>query len=189
LIILSGFAPLPAPLQRLMDTAVPITTLPQPATDLDQPLTVSQVNGRTWLADHPPAHLLPQPIPFGETAALIGYDVEGTAVVPGATLSLITYWQLGPPAADIRLFTHLTGADGTPIAQADLLAAPSETWVSGDLLLQLHQLPLPADMPPGFYSLRVGWYTCLDTTCEQSQRLLTPNQQEYVTLQEITITP
>lgn len=189
LLVFSGFAPLSDALKPYLDTAVPIATLPQPASDLDQPLTVYQVNGMTWLADHPPAVMFDPPILFGEAAALVGYDLEATAVPPGGVLSLTTFWQLQSPVEDIRLFSHLVGADGVPVAQADLLAAPGEAWVSGDVLVQQHQMMLPADLTPGTYLLLVGWYTCGDAACQQTQRLLTPTKQDHFSLQEISITP
>ncbi|MBX3055932.1 MAG: hypothetical protein KF770_05610 [Anaerolineae bacterium] len=120
---------------------------------------------------------------------MVGYDVVGTAVAPGSTVQLITWWQLNASVEDVRFFTHLTEADGVPVAQADLLAAPGESWLTGDLLLQLHEIAIPSDLPPGQYALTVGWYTCLDAACQQTQRLLTPTAQDHFTLQEITITP
>jgi len=189
LLVFSGFAPLSDALKAYLDTAVPITTLPQPGTDLDKPLTVYQVNGLSWLADHQPAVLIDPPALFGEAAALLGYDLEATAVSPGGILALTTFWRLQKPVEDIRLFTHLVGADGVPQAQADLLAAPGEAWVGGDLLVQQHELTLPADLPPGEYTLVVGWYTCADAACQQTQRLLTPDNKDHFTLREISITP
>lgn len=189
LIVLSGFAPLPEALRGYLDTAVPLITLPQPATDLDRPLTVYQLNLDEWQAAHWPVTAVNPPVPFGEAAVFVGYDVVGTAVAPGSTVQLITWWQLNAPAEDVRFFTHLTEADGVPVAQADLLAAPGESWLTGDLLLQLHEISIPSDLPPGQYPLIVGWYTCLDAACQQTKRLLTPTAQDHFTLQEITITP
>lgn len=189
LVILSGFAPLPPALQAYLDTAVPLTILPQPTTDLDRPLTVYQVNLAKWQTIHQPAIPLSQPISFGEAVELEGYDVSDTAVAPGETIQLITWWRLQAPVEGVHLFTHLTGADGVPVAQADLLAAPGESWITGDLLLQLHPMAIPPDLPPGQYPLTVGWYTCQDAACKQTQRLLTPTGQDHYTLQEITITP
>ncbi|MCL4266648.1 MAG: hypothetical protein KJ069_25865 [Anaerolineae bacterium] len=206
LIILTGFAPLPEALHGYLGTATstgnggsPLSagvspiTIPQPATDLDRPLTVYQLHLEDWQAAHQPATAVNPPVPFGEAAALIGYDVADTAVAPGRVLQLITWWQLNVPVEGIRLFTHLTealtGADGVPIAQADLLAAPGESWMAGDRLLQWHEITIPPDTPPGQYPLIVGWYTCLDTACKQTRRLLTTTAQDHFTIQEITVTP
>ncbi|MBL1129868.1 MAG: hypothetical protein D8M54_15390 [Chloroflexi bacterium] len=189
LIILSGFAPLPEVLRGYLDTTALPTTIFQPATDLDRPLTVYQLHLEDWQAAHRPATAVNPPVSFGEAMVLVGYDVADTAVAPGSTLQLITWWQLNTPVAGIRLFTHLVGEDGVPLTQADLLAAPGESWISGDLLLQLHEIAIPLDLPPGQYPLIVGWYTCLDAACNQTQRLLTPSNQDHFLLQEITITP
>ncbi|MBX3055931.1 MAG: hypothetical protein KF770_05605 [Anaerolineae bacterium] len=61
LIILSGFAPLSEALRGYLDTAVPLTTLPQPATDLDRPLTVYQLNLDEWQAAHRPVTAMNPP--------------------------------------------------------------------------------------------------------------------------------
>ncbi len=187
LIILSGFAPLPDTLQGYLDTAVPLSTILQPVTDLDRPLMVYQLDGDGWLAEHRPSVTFNPPIQFGDAAELEGYDLSQREFSPGETLQLITFWQLVTPTPDIRLFTHLTGVNGVPLAQTDLLAAPGESWASGDRLLQLHEITLPPDMPPGNYPLTVGWYTCQDTDCQHTQRLLTPTGQDYFTLEEVTI--
>jgi hypothetical protein len=90
----------------------------------------------------------------------------------------------------VRLFTHVLGADGVLIAQADRLDAPSEAWVSGDWLLQLHEFEIPPETAVGEYPLVVGLYTCLDLVCTQTERLpITINgEAQGAALQLTTIT-
>src|SRR5690606_27024759 len=94
-----------------------------------------------------------------------------TAVVPGQSVQLLTLWRLQQAQPDLRLFSHLSNEAGELIAQADQLAAPSDLWQTGDLLLQHHEISLPSDALVGQYSLTIGWYRCLDATCAQTERL------------------
>jgi hypothetical protein len=78
-------------------------------------------------------------------------------------VELRTFWQVKEvPARPLSLMGHLLGADGTPVAVADGMGFPVDQWQPGDLILQRHRLPLPADAPPGEYTLATGAYW-LDT--------------------------
>ena len=94
-----------------------------------------------------------------------------SAVAAGGTVTLVTVWQLNAAQPGLRLFAHLVGPDGVPLAQADRLDAPSESWVAGDWLVQLHEIIIPTETAVGHYPLTIGLYTCLDADCEQTQRL------------------
>ncbi len=170
-IILSGFAALPEALAGYLATAGRPATIPQPPTDLDRPLTVYRVNAADWLAEYHPDFTSVADARFGQVAQLLGYDLPATAVVAGGQVPVVTLWRLQQPAAGLRLFTHVSAPDGALVAQADGLSAPGDAWVAGDILLQLHELSLPAASAPGRYPLTIGLYTCLDASCEQTQRL------------------
>jgi hypothetical protein len=78
-------------------------------------------------------------------------------------VELRTFWQVKEvPARPLSLMGHLLGADGTPVAVADGMGFPVDQWQPGDLIIQRHRLPLPADAPPGEYTLATGAYW-LDT--------------------------
>lgn len=169
LVIVSGFAPLADGLLRYWDIEA-VELIDQPASDLDRPLTVYEVNAAEWLAGQQ-AHFTPlEQVQFGEAAQLLGYDLPETAVSAGESVQLVTLWRLQQPAAGVRLFTHIAGPDGVPLAQADGLAAPGESWQSGDLLLQLHEIPIPAETAVAEYPIIIGLYTCVDPACGQTQR-------------------
>ena len=63
---------------------------------------------------------------------------------------------------DYRVFVHLVDATGAIVAQSD--AAPAEWtrlttgWLPGEYVLDTHTLTLPATLPQGPLSLRVGLY-------------------------------
>jgi len=190
-LILSGFASLPKGLEKYWDMD-PMEIIPQPESDQDRPLTVYQFDTADWLAEHEADFTAVPPTQFGAVAVLRGYDLQTTAAAPGETVRLVTWWQVGQPVEGIRLFTHLSAADGVPFAQADGLDAPGEAWQTGDYLLQLHQFVVPVETAAGQYPLTIGLYTCLDAACKQTQRFpIFVNDQPFgdqLYLQDVTVT-
>ena len=72
-------------------------------------------------------------------------------------------WQAArPPDRSETVFVHLIGPQGNLVAQHDGLPqagyAPTPTWQPGAPVDDRHSLLLPADLPPGDYSLSVGLY-------------------------------
>ncbi|MBP6015259.1 MAG: glycosyltransferase family 39 protein [Candidatus Promineofilum sp.] len=186
-LVIPGFAPLPAELQPYVLDATLVDELPLRPDDLDRPL-------RIYALDRPGIDVASQMTPlrpdssrtsiqFGDHALLLAYDLAPAEVHPGDTLALVTVWQLEQPLPDASLFAHVVGPDGRPIAVADSLGAPGESWVSGDILLQLHTLLIPLDAPAGEYPLVVGLYTRPD-----GARLTTTDGQSMATLTRVTVT-
>ncbi|MFO7680071.1 MAG: glycosyltransferase family 39 protein [Chloroflexota bacterium] len=69
------------------------------------------------------------------------------------------------PAAleqDYQVFVHLRDAAGKTVAQADgpPLAGwyPTSWWTPGEIVTDERRFPVPADLPPGVYSLAAGFY-------------------------------
>ncbi|HFD39149.1 MAG TPA: hypothetical protein ENJ31_04785 [Anaerolineae bacterium] len=115
----------------------------------------------------PPAH--PTDFTFGDSASgdqfrLLGYNLQPATCNPQpATCNLSLYWQaLAPADRDYTVFVHLLGPQGSIVAQDDAPPGdpffPTTTWLPGDVVLDEHTLSLPADAPPGEYTLRVGLY-------------------------------
>jgi hypothetical protein len=63
---------------------------------------------------------------------------------------------------DYRVFVHLVDAAGNIVAQSDAAPAgwtrPTTGWLPGEYVLDTHTLTLPATLPEGPLSLRVGLY-------------------------------
>jgi len=108
---------------------------------------------------------LDTPAIYGDTVRL---DAIG-AQDQGSRLDVASRWQaLGPwpftpapgmPPQPPKLALSLTDATGYKWAQADLPAAmPYRTWQSGDEVLEISSLPLPADLLPGSYEFRLALY-------------------------------
>jgi hypothetical protein len=109
----------------------------------------------------------PRQVDFNGQVRMLGYTLSGQTYKPGGDLSVQIVWQVeNTPLAGGKVFIHLWGppkADGSVIySQDDLVPCgnsyPTDTWRPGELLIETYRLSLPADMPPGAYTLHAGWY-------------------------------
>ncbi|MBI3958455.1 MAG: hypothetical protein HY328_06570 [Chloroflexi bacterium] len=103
-------------------------------------------------------------IRFGDPAwvRLNGYGLP-KEVTPGGALLVALEWEsLRPVTKDYRVFVHLLDASGTKLAQRDgqpvLWLRPTSGWQPGERIVDRYGLLLPADLPPGEYSVTVGLY-------------------------------
>jgi len=93
---------------------------------------------------------------FGEAISLLGYTSKP---LEGGYVELLTFWGINRPVeADTVLFTQFLGPEGTPVAQSDRLDAPSNAWISGDMLIQAHRMPFPQEFQIDQLPLVVGFY-------------------------------
>jgi hypothetical protein len=110
-----------------------------------------------------PNPLYPADVDFAGQIKLAGYDAPANPdLKPGARLPVTLYWQpLAAPGRNLTLFIHLietgtgeqvAGFDGPP-------AFPTGYWHPGYVIADARELLLPADLPPGSYTLRLGWYS------------------------------
>ena len=97
---------------------------------------------------------------------LLGYDINATELGAGGELVFRHYWQAeNATATPLRVFNHLIDSDGQLAAQADYIPLfdgrrDTSAWDDPDeiLLGREFRLRLPADMPPGEYTLITGFY-------------------------------
>jgi len=63
---------------------------------------------------------------------------------------------------EYKVFVHLLGADGRPIAQSDAVPVgwtrPTFGWRVGEFVTDVHTLDLAPNLAPGVYRLVVGMY-------------------------------
>ncbi len=103
-------------------------------------------------------------IRFGDVARLAGYSVEPRPHTAAKTLPLTLLWESLSDGADkdYVVFAHLLDADGRLIAQHDgppvQGARPTRGWVSGEYLLDVHEIAFldPAYAGPAW--IEVGLY-------------------------------
>jgi hypothetical protein len=106
---------------------------------------------------------LDAPLQFGGLVRLYGYEWL-TEPQPGGLAQLLTFWmaldagprstRFGEPA--LRTFVHLLDREQTVAAGVDVLGAAPDTWLAGDVVVQMHAFVYPSDA--GTYALELGWY-------------------------------
>lgn len=93
---------------------------------------------------------------------LLGYQWPAGAR-PGDMVSFATYWAFDDVpvterSAQHSLFNHLLTATGEKVTQRDGFGLPERYWREGLVLAQWYELPLPATLPAGDYTLLTGMY-------------------------------
>ena len=119
---------------------------------------------RTFAAP-PLAH--PMRADFGEHIQLLGY--ETTSIRAGQPLTVTLAWRaLRTMSADYTRFVHLADSTGRVWAQVDGWPRqgryPTSLWMQDEVVVEQPTLLLPDDLPPGPYTLRVGFYLQSDGT-------------------------
>ncbi len=105
----------------------------------------------------------PTAFTFDDRVALLGYDLPGESYHPGQTLDLDLFLQATKPVGeDLQVFVHLLDAAGERVAGFDGPAGgpwwPTSAWEPAQVVVDRYPLPVPADLPPGAYTLAVGLY-------------------------------
>jgi 4-amino-4-deoxy-L-arabinose transferase-like glycosyltransferase len=105
---------------------------------------------------------------FAGVIQLAGFDLHTSEVHPGDTLSVRLTWQaLAETDRHYTAFVHLLGPDnpasGSPLwAQDDhepgQATYATDRWFSGEVVMDVFHLQVPADAPPGRYTLTTGFY-------------------------------
>ena len=104
---------------------------------------------------------------FGETGIVLhGASWQtadgGSRVARGTFAPLLLQWlaPTDPPPGDYLVLVRLHDANGQEVARFDIPPLdgnwPTSTWRRGDDPYDPHDLKLPADLPPGTYTVRVG---------------------------------
>ena len=107
----------------------------------------------------------PNALPFLAPARFVG-GIElltHQVAVKNGTLEATLYWRAASPQSQsYTVFTQLLNAEGEQVAGHDSIpalgAAPTSGWAVNTVQADLHRIQLPADLPPGDYTLIVGLY-------------------------------
>ena len=96
---------------------------------------------------------------------LTGVELPVTRLNPGDLLPFTLHWQSDTPiTVDLTTFAHLLNSEGQVAAQLDwgpqdsLGYLPTTAWRPDYPVIDSQALSLPPDLPPGNYTLVVGWY-------------------------------
>ncbi|MGC9399552.1 MAG: ArnT family glycosyltransferase [Anaerolineae bacterium] len=112
----------------------------------------------------PPPISQPLQATFGDSIALLGYDLpEGKRYPAGAAFPLRLYWKaLDVSQSEYKVFVHVIDEKGQIWGQDDSVPAgwtrPTPGWVTGEIVIDEHLVPLKEDIPPGTYQIAVGMY-------------------------------
>ena len=121
----------------------------------------------------PPGVTVPAPAPehpradnLNDQVTLIGYDLSRQP----DRIVLALYWRCDARlAVDYTTFVHVRhasppagGETGQPVAQMDRPPAdgayPTSVWDAGEVIRDVVQVPVPAQLPAGEYEIAVGLY-------------------------------
>jgi hypothetical protein len=152
------------------------------------PVTTVRLDSRARQFDAP-AIAQSLDVAFGRPPrlTLLGYDLAQSRFEPGQSLPVTLYWQAeAEMAVNYTVFVQLLDRQGQVAAQVDLPpqagAAPTTTWLPGEILTDPYSIPIPADLPPGPYRLITGLYDAAT-----GSRLSTGSGADFVELGQVTV--
>ncbi len=99
---------------------------------------------------------------LGDAIRLVAYELPAEAA-PGETVEVRLYWEaLATPQDDYTVFVHLLDMEGHGITGHDAKPLggryPTQAWVPGAIVPDVHPLTIPADRAPGTVKVQVGMY-------------------------------
>lgn len=85
---------------------------------------------------------------------LLGYDLSPDETDQGGTLTLTLYWQaLSAPIGDYRVMVRLVSESGKTVQELVERphhdTYPTSEWREGEMVRDVHQVPVPGNAPPG----------------------------------------
>ena len=106
---------------------------------------------------------LPLAARLGETAELVGADVEGAVAPADGRIVVRIVWRcLEPTDEAYTVFLHLLAPDGSVVRGADAQPGAGTRattgWLPGEVIVDEHVLDLAGRVPPGHYRLVAGLY-------------------------------
>ncbi len=98
---------------------------------------------------------------FSGELLLQGYAYDERLISAGQTIGVTLYWEtLAPDPADYEVQLRLLDEQGwimETIEERPLQGQSSSSgWTSGDVLIDRHEIPTPASLPPGLYRIQVA---------------------------------
>jgi hypothetical protein len=160
----------PAPLDaRLIEDlfpqveSSPLSTDSFTATHLESSLNTRLITLTRAAVAWPPDAAINQPgqlpIVFDDRMALIGYEIRKLVVQPGRNIRLTTYWRAQNFGLEpTSIFVHVLDAQGQIAAQWDGYGFSPYYLEPGDIIAQVHFIPIRPDFEEGVYQLQLGVY-------------------------------
>jgi 4-amino-4-deoxy-L-arabinose transferase-like glycosyltransferase len=110
--------------------------------------------------DAPSVPSLPRPLQLtvADLADLRGFALPGRAEPATELGVLLSFSPRRADARDLAWFADLLDGEGRVILRRDVRGAPSATWEAGEMIVVRLALPVPREVRPGAYHVRVGLY-------------------------------
>lgn len=129
---------------------------------------------------------------FGDSIALLGYDLSTTSVSAGESLTITLYWRaLRPLGSDYRSVAMITRVgDQGNLAQDDRVhpgGIPTRSWRTDQYTIDAHTITIPKDASPMIYQIQVALYDPI-TLARLQLDGVEGHAGEQATLQRIHIT-
>jgi hypothetical protein len=139
-----------------------------------------QAVARNWT---PPLTSHSMSVTLGAQVTLVGYEAERR----GNSVEVELHWQAAREMSEnYTVFAHLVDTSGAVRAQHDGEPVdgtyPTTLWWPGEFVKDTFAIPLPPDLPPGDYALRVGMYVA-----ETGTRLPVAGNGDYVVLAQVNL--
>lgn len=105
----------------------------------------------------------PLDVHLGDAVQLLGFDLSPEQPAPGQTLQITLYWRAETRmTSGYKVFVHVATEQGVVRAQSDgppaAGAAPTTSWLPGEVISDERAIALPGALAPGVYELRTGLY-------------------------------
>lgn len=117
-----------------------------------------------YVGDTPTKPQHPLDIKFGESVALIGYDIDTDKVVPGTPFNITFHYRVDKAlGGDWKLFTHLADGAGTSRINGDdkgklRTVFPASLWEAGSYVRDPMNITLPDDWDSDGLILFLGFW-------------------------------
>ncbi len=107
-----------------------------------------------------PSSLIRREVVLGNRIALLGFEANAATARAGAPFDFTLYWQAREPLnVDARVYIGLFAEDGRVIAASEEMplgnALGTSRWARGEVYREPARLMIPANVPPGNYSVRI----------------------------------
>ena len=117
------------------------------------------------IGDLSPSSVGPDSWNYGETIRLVNYELPARVDSDSGLPISLTWESIGATSNRYKVFVHVLDRAGNLVAQVDQEPlngfAPTNLWYPGLSISESFTVPLPANLPGGQYTVRVGLY---DTT-------------------------
>jgi 4-amino-4-deoxy-L-arabinose transferase-like glycosyltransferase len=98
---------------------------------------------------------------WGRAIRLVTFQLPAAMIRPGETVRAVFYLvNQAPIDTNLNVLVRVVGQEGVEIARSEgwPWGAATSTWQAGVLWPDGHDLTIPADTPPGYYRVELGFY-------------------------------